>query len=158
MDNGVVIMTVSETATQIKTVIDAITETIGTEEVEVVSKSWIGDIGAPPNVGEIIVTIIAREEEEEDVNYPGNNPPPKPKWVPWEIYVVSVGQDVTSATIRLYDVVPMIKDALRADLSFNGTCDEGIFPSKSVVYGAGGTNKNDLKPSALINLKTYYSQ
>lgn len=150
-------MTVSQTATAIKNRIDAITETINEEEKPLVSKSWIGDIGAPPQVGEIIVTIMAKQKAKEDFNYPGNNPPAVPYWVPWEIFVISVGQDVTTATTRLYEVTDLIEDELRTDLSFGGTCEMGILPQEGVTFGAGGTDRNDLKPTALINLKTYYT-
>lgn len=150
-------MTVSATATKIKERIDAITETTNSQTVKLVSKSWIGDIGEPLQIGEIVVTIMAKSKDREDFNYPGNTPPSLPYWVPWEIFVMVAGQDVTTATTRLYEVTDLIEDALRSDLSFSGTCDEGVLPPNGVTYGAGGLDKNDLKPTSLISLKTYYT-
>lgn len=149
-------MTTSQTAIKIKERIDNITETINGTTKDVVNQSWIGDIGAPPQVGQIVVTILAKTEEEEAFNYPGNSPPSSPQWVPWEIYITSAGMDVTDATLRLYTVVEMVKTALRSDMSFEGTCDEAVFDTPSVTYGVGGTD-NNLAPTAIIKLRTYYS-
>lgn len=151
-------MTVKETAQQIKTTIDAITETVGGTKTDVLFKSWIGDLPNPPSAGSVVATVRAMTKEEDgNFNFPGNSPPEMPYWVPWEIIIYSAAQELTDATLRLYEVVDMVETALRVDLSFNGTCSEGVLSDIPVTYGAGGTSENNINPAAKISLKTYYT-
>lgn len=153
-------MTVKETAENIKERMEALTEVIGQDGEgkdiiqPIFDKVIIGDFNSdemPPGT----VMSIRAVMEEDSLDFAGPLPPESPFTVPWHLSLYVSGQ-VSEATLRIYELVPVIKTSLNNDLSFNGSCTEGYWDKPKVIYDEDMRTSNSMVSGARFRIRTNY--
>jgi hypothetical protein len=134
----VIYMTVKTTAENIKSRLEALTEITGQDDKgkditeKVLDNVVIGDYDTdqmPPGK----VLSIRAVTEEGHLDYAGPNPPDTPFTVPWHL-TLYVSGPISKATLEVYRIVPLLKDEIIKDMTFNNSCIEASWAKPSVIY------------------------
>jgi hypothetical protein len=135
------IMSVSETAFYMESLLYSITETNDNdEEIQVINKVYQGDLDEPPMPGKVVCTIQAGKQGNP-LNFPSISKIQGPYDVPFYIHGYVAGSK-QETMLRMYDIADMVKAAFIADMDgFNNTCTSSHLPEDFLLYGEDSSGK-----------------
>lgn len=152
-------MTVKQTALNIKSRMESLTEVVGQdgETGEDITKPVFDNVVIgnynPENMPNGTLLSIRAVLEDETLDFAGPSPPNSPFSVPWHI-TLYVSGPISKATLRVYELVPIIWGSLLTDLTFNGACSEGFMDKPRVVYDEDMQTSNRMVSGARFKLRT----